>query len=500
MSRPSSGYCSTSLPLPMTISSRPRLSWSTVARSSATRIGSSSESTVTPVESRMRDVRAAIAPRITVGAEDSTSPACRSPTANESNPSSSASTAVSMTRFSRSDGATASPVTGWGGLKTMSSTWKRTVLLLACVRGEGKTEIGSSRRDRQVHVPISAGTADLVRNCRSGRGGLGGGVALRDLLADDRDDVPAEVDRVVEQVVAARGDDADAEVVVREQRLRDLLRRADERVGVAGASGGLGGGGPQGGVVPLALGRDLQEALRARVLGLVDRVPAAELPARGGLARLDAVEDAVRLLPRELLGRRDDRAERGVDARRRRPARGGGLGVHALDLLRGAVQRLAPDGVAVRLGGAHAERGVRRPAERDGRRPPLERLGVEREVGEVVEPAVVVERRVARPPRLDDLDVLVSAGVPLVLGEGVALATLLAVVPAGDEMDGQAAAGELVERRERLGGVRRVGHVGPVREQQLDRLQTRGGVRGERRRLGAGRAVREQDARPAGVL
>src|SRR5690606_9291830 len=143
------------------------------------------------------------------------------------------------------------------------------------------SEIGSSRRDRQVHVPIPAGTADLVRNCRSGRGDLGGGVALRDLLADDRDDVPAEVDRVVEKVVAARGDDADAEVVVREQRLRDLLRRADERVGVAGAAGGPGGGGPQGGVVPLALGRDLQKALRARVLGLVDRVPTAELPARG---------------------------------------------------------------------------------------------------------------------------------------------------------------------------------------------------------------------------
>ncbi|KLN35923.1 hypothetical protein FB00_02680 [Cellulosimicrobium funkei] len=165
MSSPSSGYWSTSLPLPMTISSRPRLSWSTVARSSATRIGSSSDSTVTPVLRRIRDVRAATAPRITVGADDSTSPACRSPTANESNPSSSASTAVSTTRFSRSDGATASPVTGWGGLNTMSSTWKRTVLLLVVVvRGRA----GRARhRDRQHRSRSAGARADLGRGCRS---------------------------------------------------------------------------------------------------------------------------------------------------------------------------------------------------------------------------------------------------------------------------------------------------------------------------------------------
>src|SRR4051794_19835804 len=117
----------------------------------------------------MRDVLAARAPRITVGDDDSTSPACRSPTAKASSPSSSARTAVSTTRASRSAGATASPVTGWGGLKTMSSSWKRT-------------------------SPPSGGRA--------------GGVAGGDLRADQGDDVAAEVDRVVEQVVPARGDDA----------------------------------------------------------------------------------------------------------------------------------------------------------------------------------------------------------------------------------------------------------------------------------------------------
>jgi hypothetical protein len=47
------------------------------------------------------------------------------------------------------------------------------------------------------------------------------GVPLRDLLADDRDDVAAEVDGVVEQAVAAGGEDVDAQVVVVEEGLGD---------------------------------------------------------------------------------------------------------------------------------------------------------------------------------------------------------------------------------------------------------------------------------------
>lgn len=72
-----------------------------VAKSSAARTGSSSDKTVTPVDSRIRSVAAATAPSSTVGAEESTSPACRSPTAKESKPKFSANTAVSITLFSR---------------------------------------------------------------------------------------------------------------------------------------------------------------------------------------------------------------------------------------------------------------------------------------------------------------------------------------------------------------------------------------------------------------
>ena len=132
---------------------------------------------------------------------------------------------------------------------------------------------------------------------------------------------------------------------------------------------------------------------------------------------------------------------------------------------------------------------------------PVDRLGVEHEVVEVVELAVVVERLGAGPRPLDDLDVLAGARVPLVLGERVALAALLVVVAAGDEVHRQPAAGELVQRRERLRRVRRVRDVGPVREQQLDRVRPCAATwAASPAGSGPDGAVGEQDAGPAVVL
>ncbi|SKT71107.1 Uncharacterised protein [Mycobacteroides abscessus subsp. abscessus] len=104
-----------------------------VAKSSAARTGSSSDKTVTPVDSSIRSVAAATAPSSTVGAEESTSPACRSPTAKESKPKFSANTAVSITLFSRSAAGANALVAGFGRWKTMSSSWKR--ILPVCLSG-----------------------------------------------------------------------------------------------------------------------------------------------------------------------------------------------------------------------------------------------------------------------------------------------------------------------------------------------------------------------------
>ena len=68
-------------PRPAMISARPPESRSRVAKSWNTRTGSSDESTLTALDSRMREVRAAIAASTTAGAEAEKSGRWCSPTA-----------------------------------------------------------------------------------------------------------------------------------------------------------------------------------------------------------------------------------------------------------------------------------------------------------------------------------------------------------------------------------------------------------------------------------
>src|SRR4029453_9667238 len=73
------------------------------------------------------------------------------------------------------------------------------------------------------------------------------------------------------------------------------------------------------------------------------------------------------------------------------------------------------------------------------------------EVLELVELALVVERLGAGPDLARDVDVLGRPRVPLLFRQIVALARLLGVAAAGDEMDDRAPGAELVEGREGLG-------------------------------------------------
>ena len=91
-----------------------------------------------------------------------------------------------------------------------------------------------SGRERE---PPLAAPRQVGRFCRPARSAASGCVPLGDLLADQRDDVAAEIDGVVVDVVAAGGQQADAEVVVVEQGRGDGLRRADQRGGVAATAG-----------------------------------------------------------------------------------------------------------------------------------------------------------------------------------------------------------------------------------------------------------------------
>src|SRR5215218_5966012 len=143
-------------------------------------------------------------------------------------------------------------------------------------------------------------------------GGRAGGDALLsvgDLLADERDQVAAVVDRVLEGVEAADQEGGHADLVVVQEGLGDLLRRADQRGGAPARAGGGGDRRPQALVVDLALGGDVEQPARADRLG-----------ARGltrldvGARRADALQVVAGALPRLLLGGAQDRPEGDADA------------------------------------------------------------------------------------------------------------------------------------------------------------------------------------------
>ncbi len=196
----------------------------------------------------------------------------------------------------------------------------------------------------------------------------------------------------------------------------------------------------------------------------------------------------------------EDGPEGDLDPRRRLPSRSQRGGADGGDLLGRVGERLAPQAVDVGHGGAGLVGGRRRSPERDVRSRLLHREDIADEVLERVVASGVIERLARGPHLLDDLDVLARARVAVVLGEAVALAGLLVVVAAGDEVDGDAAVADLIDRGERLGRVRRDRQVRAVGQQQLQGL----GARGDERSGGCGvrrtAAVREQDAIPAVLL
>src|SRR5215212_1277012 len=77
----------------------------------------------------------------------------------------------------------------------------------------------------------------LVAGCRAGGDAL---LSARDLLADDRDQVAAVIDRVLEGVEAADQEGRHADFVVVQEGLDHLLRGADQGGGAPARTGGGG--------------------------------------------------------------------------------------------------------------------------------------------------------------------------------------------------------------------------------------------------------------------
>ena len=111
---------------------------------------------------------------------------------------------------------------------------------------------------------------------------------------------------------------------------------------------------------------------------------------------------------------------------------------------------------------------------------------------EVVELAVVVERGLAAQHAPHHVEVLAGAAVAGVVVAVVAVAALFGVAAAGDDVDGDAAAGEVVERGELAGGEGRRDEAGPVGDQELDPLRAGGGGLRHVQPVGRGRGVADQ--------
>ena len=109
---------------------------------------------------------------------------------------------------------------------------------------------------------------------------------------------------------------------------------------------------------------------------------------------------------------------------------------------------------------------------------------------DVVELALEVERLasvgVVLPGSPHDGEVFVGSAVALVVALPVAVALLLGVVSAGDDVDGDAALGEEVERGELAGGEGRRDEPWSVGDEELDPLATGGGGLGDVEAIGGG--------------
>ncbi|OJB51270.1 hypothetical protein BGV59_13110 [Burkholderia ubonensis] len=319
------------------------------------------------------------------------------------------------------------------------------------------------------------------------------GIARGDGRAHARNQFAAVVDRVVERIEAADQEGRHAEVVVVEQRVGDLLGRADERRRIRARAGQLRDLGPQPLVDARAALGGGQQAARAFAL---QRAAGAEAGRFAQPARF--VEDPVRARPCVVLGRGEDRAERHREAHL--PAVLRRFGAHARRQVAHLVERFAPQRVDVRVSARDRERRVRRAAEIDRHVRLLVGPHVGIALAKAVMRAFVVERLRVGPDPAQDAEVFVGARVAGVVVEEIAVTLLFGVGAARDDVHREPAAAELVERRDLARGKRRRGEARTMREHEVNPLGRGGRVCDRQRRRRPGRVVRHEDAVEAGRL
>jgi hypothetical protein len=113
---------------------------------------------------------------------------------------------------------------------------------------------------------------------------------------------------------------------------------------------------------------------------------------------------------------------------------------------------------------------------------------------------LIVERLFAGPFLADDVQILAGAGVALVLGQVVAVLGQLVVRAAGDDVHGNAAAGELVQRGQLAGRDCGGGEAGAVGDHEAQALGYRRGMRDDQLAFRRGRAEGDQGAVEAAFI
>lgn len=239
----------------------------------------------------------------------------------------------------------------------------------------------------------------------------------------------------------------------------------------------------------VAARRDLQETLRpdiGRTRGGKGRAPKALLA-----VVVQPIQNPMRLLPGEFIGFGNDRAEGDPDARTIGPARFCGFRIDAVDLLFRLRERLSPEAEDVAERAADAVGCIRRAAERNRDHAPG---GAHRaaELLELVVLSVEVEGRLRCPHQTQDADIFLLPLVALLLVEEIALTCLFVVAAAGNEVDNDASAAQLIQGCERFGRDRRIDGVGAERDDDLDVLRVRENRGAERERIERRGGVGEQ--------
>ena len=143
--------------------------------------------------------------------------------------------------------------------------------------------------------------------------------------------------------------------------------------------------------------------------------------------------------------------------------------------------------------GAHLQRAFRRAAKEQAGVGLLMRLDVGVGALDAVELAAVIERAVAGPHLAHHFQIFAGATVTVILGQEVALARLILVAGAGDDVQRHPALRELVEGRDLPRGQRRRHRARPVRDQEFDPFGVVGSIERDAKTFGRRSVISDED-------